>query len=685
MPDLLLELFSEEIPARMQARAAADLERLVTEGLKAQSIGFETANSYTTPRRLVLSITGLPERQPDVREERRGPRADAPEKAIDGFLKSAGLTRDQVEERQEAKGRFLYAVIEKTGGRTADVLGKLLPPLLTTFPWPKSMRWGDGDLRWVRPLHGILCLFDGAVVPVAVEGIESGNTTSGHRFHAPGTFTVTGFDDYVEKLKAARVILDPAKRRAVIKKLARDLAMEAGLSLVEDEQLLDENAGLTEWPVPLMGAFDAAFLDVPAEVLTATMKKNQKYFTLRDAEGSMANRFICVANLVANDGGAAIVHGNERVLSARLSDAKFFWEQDLKVPLDQFARKLDGIVFHEKLGTVGDKAARMAALAAWLAPEGLKEKAALAARLAKADLVSGMVGEFPEVQGIMGGYYARAQREDAEVSDAIAEHYSPQGPGDTCPTAPVSVAVALADKIDTLVGFFGIDERPTGSKDPYALRRAALGIIRLITENGLRVHLFDLLHEALAAYDGQGRTLQPHEAALLDFFADRLKVQQREKGVPHDLIDAVFSLGGEDDLVRLLARVQALREFLTWEDGANLLAGYRRAANIVRIEEKKDGAAFDGPVNPDLLEAPEEKQLFEKLSAAKAEAHAAVEVEDYAAAMAALARLRQPVDAFFDHVTVNADDALLRQNRLNLLNDIRVAVHTVADFSKIQG
>jgi len=752
MPDLLLELFSEEIPARMQARAAADLERLVSEGLKAEMLGFEAINSYATPRRLVLHVTGLPERQPDVREERRGPRADAPEKAVEGFLKSAGLTRDQVEEREEAKGTFLYAVIEKRGETTANVLCAMLPGLIAGFPWPKSMRWGAGDLRWVRPLHGILCLFGGEVVPFAVDGISSGRTTRGHRFHAPAAFEVASFEDYEQKLKDAHVILDPAKRQAIIAKLARELAAEAGLALVEDEQLLAENAGLTEWPVPLMGAFDEAFLDVPAEVLTATMKKNQKYFTLRDASGKMANRFICVANLVAADGGEAITRGNERVLSARLSDAKFFWEQDLKVPLEEFAAKLGGVTFHEKLGTVGDKAERMAALARYLAPEGLGDKAALAARLAKADLVSGMVGEFPEVQGIMGGYYARAQREDTEVAQAIAEHYSPQGPSDTCPTEPVSVAVALADKIDTLVGFFGIDERPTGSKDPYALRRAALGAIRLITENNVRLKLSEVLYEnlrilvkqllvrknyggvILSSEDkkghpldkdnpdadlqkylqgrfeitffreegeltqfGRGTRLQPKsppatllaadvvKSQLLDFFADRLKVQQREKGVPHDLIDAVFSLGGEDDLVRLLNRVEALQDFLTWEDGANLLAGYRRAANIVRIEEKKDGAAFDGPVMPDLLEQPEEKQLFEKLSAAKAEAAAAVEVEDFAAAMAALAKLRQPVDAFFDHVTVNADDAALRRNRLNLLNDIRVAVHTVADFSRIQG
>jgi len=688
MSDLLLELLSEEIPARMQAKAADDLLRLVTDGLKAQALSYESAQSYATPRRLILHVTGLPEKQPDVREERRGPRADAPEKAIAGFLASTGLSRDRVEERADPKGNFLYAVLERAGEPTARLLAeRLLPSLIGNFPWPKSMRWGAGEMRWVRPLQSVLCLLGGDVVRFSVDGLESGNVTRGHRFHAPASFAVSGFADYREKLRAAYVILDPAERQQRIRERAQALAVEAGLTLVEDEALFAENAGLTEWPVPLMGRFDESFLAVPPEVLTATMKKNQKYFTLRDRAGKMANRFICVANLEATDGGEAIVAGNERVLSARLSDAKFFWDQDRKLKLDDYAGRLDGIVFHEKLGSVGDKAVRMAALARYLAPfcKADPETAAHAASLAKADLVTGMVGEFPEVQGIMGGYYAREEDEDADVADAVAQHYSPIGPTDSCPTAPVSVAVALADKVDTLVGFFGIDEKPTGSKDPYALRRAALGVLRLVTENGLRLPFYDMFREAWRGFERQGVRLGEHEVALLDFFADRLKVQQREKGVPHDLIDAVFSLGGEDDLVRLLARVTALQGFLKTEDGANLLAGYRRAANIVRIEEKRDGRRFDSAVDAGLLTVPEEKALYEKLCAAKGEAEAALAVEDFAAAMAALAGLRAPVDAFFDHVTVNADEAALRENRLNLLNDIRVAVHTVADFSKIEG
>jgi glycyl-tRNA synthetase beta chain len=713
MPDLLLELLSEEIPARMQVKAADDLLRLVTDGLKAQALSYESAQSYATPRRLVLHVTGLPEKQPDMREERRGPRADAPEKAIAGFLASTGLSRDRVEERADPKGNFLYAVLERAGEPTARLLAeRLLPAVIGNFPWSKSMRWGDGEMRWVRPLQSVLCLLGGDVVRFSVDGLESGNVTRGHRFHAPASFAVSGFADYREKLCAAYVVLDPAERQQRIRERAQALAAEAGLTLVEDESLRAENAGLTEWPVPLIGRFDESFLAVPPEVLTATMKKNQKYFTLRDRAGKMANRFICVANLEATDGGEAIVAGNERVLSARLSDARFFWDQDRRVKLEDYAKRLGGIVFHEKLGSVGDKAARMAALARFImetvhfppcvasAKEGAMEsrlpgndeervalanKAERAASLAKADLVTGMVGEFPEVQGIMGGYYARAEGEDGEVADAIAQHYSPIGPTDSCPTAPVGIAVALADKIDTLVGFFGIDEKPTGSKDPYALRRAALGVLRLVTENGLRLPFYDLFRQAWRGFERQGVTLGEYEVALLDFFADRLKVQQREKGVPHDLIDAVFSLGGEDDLVRLLARVAALREFLATEDGANLLSGYRRAANIVRIEEKRDGRRFDSPVDAGLLAAPAEKALYEKLSAAKGEAEAALAVEDFGAAMAVLARLRAPVDTFFDHVTVNADDAALRENRLNLLNDIRVAVHTVADFSKIEG
>lgn len=670
MAELLLELFSEEIPARMQPRACDDLERLVAKALADAALECATIKAYATPRRLALHITGLPKAQADVREERRGPRADAPAQAIEGFLKSTGLTRDQLEQRADKKGTFLYAVIERAGRATAEVLADILPGLIRDFPWPKSMRWGAGALRWVRPLQSILCLFDGVVVPFDVDGIKAGPQTQGHRFMAPGAFTVKDFADYQAKLKTAHVILDPFERQQQIIKEANALALVNKVEIVRDDALVAENAGLTEWPVVLMGGFDQAFLDVPAEVLTATMRGNQKYFSLRDPKTkTLTNAFLCVANIEADDGGRAIIKGNEKVLSARLADAKFFWDQDLLTRLEDRLPKLADIVFHEKLGSMADKVERVAALVHALAPacQADPDLAAQAARLAKADLVSAMVGEFPEVQGIMGGYYAAHEGLDAQVAAAIRDHYKPQGPDDACPTAPVTIAVSLADKIDTLAGFFAIDEKPTGSKDPYALRRAALGVIRLIVENGLRLPIADFGDDLLA------------------FFIDRLKVQQREKDVPHDLIDAVFSLGGEDDLVRLLARVSALRDFLATEDGANLLAGYKRAVNILRIEEKKDGTAYQGAVDAALLREPAEKILYEKIAGAKAEMEAALAVEDFAAAMAALAALRGPVDAFFDQVTVNADDTALRANRLNLLNSIRNVTREVADFSKIEG
>jgi glycyl-tRNA synthetase beta chain len=702
MAELLLELFSEEIPARMQVRAADDLKRLVTDRLKEAGLDWTGAHVHSTPRRLTLVIDGLPTAQPDVREERRGPRADAPEKAIEGFLNSAGLTRDQVETREEKKGTFLYAVIEKKGGATADVIRDIVPAVIAAMPWPKSQRWGDGSLQWVRPLQRILCVFDGQTVAAEIDGLKATNQTSGHRFMAPAVFTVADFADYKAQLQASRVVLDRAERARMIEDGALALVKAQGLELVEDRALLDEVVGLVEWPVPLIGRFDKAFLDVPEEVLTATMRGNQKYFSVRDPQtGKLAPHFVVVANMETADKGAAIVAGNERVLNARLSDAKFFWDQDLAVTLDSRVPDLDGIIFHEKLGTVGDKVRRMEALAEYLAPL-VGADAALAKRaahLAKADLVSGMVGEFPEVQGVMGRYYAIEGGEDPAVAEALADHYKPLGPGDACPTAPVSVAVALADKIDTLVGFFGIDERPTGSKDPYALRRAALGVIRLIVENGLRISLgkvvtfiHPLVSKCVLAKPEWQEGVSPEFNAgqvvknwLLDFFADRLKVQQREQGVRHDLIDAVIAFGREDDLVRLLARVDALSKFLATDDGANLLAGFKRATNIVRIEEKKDQGKHRGSVNEKLLKEADEKALHSHLSLAGEKALTKAAREDFEGAMAAMAALRAPVDAFFDNVTVNCEDAAVRENRLKLLSQFGAALGAVADFSKIEG
>lgn len=673
MAELLLELLSEEIPARMQPRAREDLQRLMAAALKEAGLEFSSMAAYSTPRRLALVVEGLPEAQPDISEERRGPRADAPDKAVEGFLRSVGLTRDQLEEREEKKGTFLYAKIEKKGLPTARVLGKIVLSTIFNFPWPKSMRWSDGRLQWVRPLRSILCLFDGEVVPLTAWNIDSGNQIQGHRFLAPEPFAVKDYKDYKAKLLKHKVVLVQMDRREAIHEEAKGLAERHRLELIDDPALLDEVTGLVEWPVALLGGFDDAFLELPPEVLTTAMRSHQKYFALRDPKtGNLAPNFITIANIKASDGGKAIAAGNERVLTARLSDAKFFWDQDLKTKLEDRLPALGEIVFHEKLGTVAERVERIEKLAIHIAkeyiPDADVEQVRRAAKLSKADLVTEMVGEFPELQGLMGSYYAAAQGEAREVAQAICEHYAPKGPDDACPTVPVSVAVALAEKLDTLVGFFAIDERPTGSKDPFALRRAALGVIRLIVENGLRVSLGKLADEALLA-----------------FFADRLKVQQREKGVPHDLIDAVFSLGGEDDLVRLLARVVALQEFLKTEDGANLLTGYRRAANIVRIEEKNDGRKYDGAVDAKLLREPQEKTLYERLGAARGEMEAAVAVEDFADAMTALASLRAPVDSFFDEVTVNAPDAALRENRLNLLSEIRTVMRTVADFSKIEG
>ncbi|MBT7757708.1 MAG: glycine--tRNA ligase subunit beta [Rhodospirillaceae bacterium] len=684
MADLLLELFGEEIPARMQARAADDLKRLVCDGLKAAELPFETAAAHVTPRRLILHITGLPEAQPDVREEKRGPKVDAPETAIEGFLRGNGLSRDQCEERELPKGTFLFAVIERQGRPTAEVLSEILPKTFADLPWPKSMRWGRGTTRWVRPLQSILALFDGAAVPLTFADVESGAQTRGHRFHAPETFTVSDFADYQGKLASANVVIDAGERRRTIAEGARRLAGDAGLTLVEDDGLVAEIAGLVEWPVPMLGGFHARFLDVPAEVLVTTMKVNQKYLSLRDGDGKLAPNFITVANLEAGDGGKQIIAGNEYVLTARLADAEFFWTQDKKKTLESRLPALDDMVFHAKLGSLGDKVRRIETLSAALAefiPGADGEAARRAAHLCKADLVSDMVYEFPEVQGVMGQYYALNEGEAEDVAQAIAQHYSPAGPSDDCPTAPTALCVALADKLDILVGFWAIDEKPTGSRDPFALRRAALGIIRMVLENELRLPLQKAFRLALASYDFS----DDQDDSLLDFFADRLKVHLREQGARHDLVQAVFALGGEDDLVRLIARVRALDSFLGSEDGANLLTAYRRAANILRIEEKKDGVSHDGAVDAALLQQDEETALASALGSAVGKIDGALAGEDLAQAMAAMAGLRQPVDDFFDGVTVNADDGALRGNRLRLLSQIRTTLHKVADFSEIEG
>ena len=755
MPDLLLELLSEEIPARMQRQAADDLKRLVTNALVDRNLLYEGAQAFVTPRRLTLHVVGLPAAQPNLREERKGPRVGAPEAAIQGFLKSAGLERieDATIERDPKKGQFYVAVTEKRGRPTADALAEIIPAVIRSFPWPKSMRWGAASarpdaLRWVRPLRGILCTLAiphdiSEVVPFAVDGLAAGNSTSGHRFMAPEPIAVRRYEDYADALLRARVVLDADRRKAIIAADARSLAFAQGLELIEDEGLLEEVAGLIEWPVVLMGEFEPGFLDIPPEVIRATIRANQKCFVLRDAAGNLANRFVVVANLIASDGGGAIAAGNARVVRARLADARHFWQIDraplsdyrnkAQKPLDQRLAKLEalGIVFHEKLGTQAERIERIETLAREIAPRvgADVELAARAARLAKADLVTEMVGEFPELQGLMGRYYAAAQGEDASVASAIEEHYKPQGPNDRIPTAPVSIAVALADKLDTLGSFWAIDEKPTGSKDPFALRRAALGVIRIVLENGLRLPLTGPLAAAIwaalldvefAREDEAGAVVHSLErrgfpkgpeleamvgavsraarraaipdderlretaASLLAFFADRLKVYLRDKGARHDLIDAVFALPDQDDLMIIVRRVEALGRLLDTEDGRNLLAGYRRAANILRAEEKKDGAgAFAGPHDPAKLALPAEKNLADVLAAAGAAARERVRREDFEGAMRALAALRAPVDAFFLYVTVNADDPALRLNRLRLLNELREAVHAVADFSKV--
>jgi glycyl-tRNA synthetase beta chain len=690
MPQLLLEIFSEEIPARMQAQAARDLERLVVGGLTDRGFLNEGARSFATPRRLTLVIEGLPAQQADVSEERKGPKLDAPDGAIQGFLRSTGLTRDQLKIQKDPKGDFYLAVTERKGRPTPAVLAELIPDVIKSFPWPKSQRWGSGELTWVRPLHSILCTFDGEVVPFSVGTVTSSNKTRGHRFLGNNVIEVRRFDDYVDQLKKAHVILNAGDRKAQILHDAQQLAHAQNLELIADDTLADEVAGLVEWPVPLIGQFDKGFLDVPQEILISTMRANQKYFALKNpVTGKLSNRFVVIANMLTKDGGKQVVAGNERVLRARLSDAKFFWDQDRKTKLEARVAQLKDIVFHAKLGTQLQRVERIERLAGEIATIiGADEaKARRAARLCKADLVSGTVGEFPEVQGVMGRYFALNDGEDAAVADALRDHYKPQGQGEDVPSAPVSMAVALADKLDTLAGFFAIDEKPTGSKDPFALRRAALGVIRIVLEGGLRLKLTDAAKNA-------GKTFQGNPAwvgALVEFFADRLKVALRDKGIRHDLIDAVFALGGQDDLTLIVRRVEALQGFLKTDDGKNLLAGYKRAVNILKIEEgkekKKDAkfAGFAGKPDVSLLEVPQEVELFKTLAIANDLIAAEAQQERFEEAMRAMSRLREPVDAFFEKVTVNADNPNLRENRLKLLSEIRDAMHSVADFSKIEG
>jgi glycyl-tRNA synthetase beta chain len=701
MPELLLELFSEEIPARMQARAAADFARLVSDGLKGADLAFGEVQKFVSPRRVGVAVADVPASRPDVREERRGPRVGAPEQALQGFLKSAGLASiDQCEKRDVKGAVYYFAVIEQKGGDTAAALPEIIAAAIRGLAWPKSMRWASTRFTYVRPLHNILAVFDGKVVPGRFDCgggtvLEFTNRTHGHRFLAPDYVEVADANTYRERLGRVFVVADPAERRERIKHEAKTLAAAHDLTLKDDEALLDEVTGLVEWPVPMLGRIDEGSMALPPEVLVTSMRAHQKYFALETPERAMAPHFLVVANMVTEDGGAAIVAGNERVLRARLADARFFWEQDRKVKLADRVKALDAITWHAKLGSSGEKVRRIEALAVEIAkhiPGADEAKVRRAAQLAKADLVTGMVGEFPELQGVMGRYYAIHDNEDRDVANAIAEHWGPVGPSDTCPTAPVSVAVALADKIDSLAGFFLIGEKPTGSKDPYALRRAALGTIRLLVENSIRLRLGDLITKCYGQYPLSALppvvdlpSKNEVTSDLLTFFADRLKVALREKGVRHDLIDAVFALGGEDDLVRLLARVEALRSFIESDDGKNLLVAYRRAANIVKIEAKKDKLERYGVVDPARYTQAEEKALAAALDKVAAESGALVAKEDFAGAMRLLAGLRQPVDAFFDKVTVNAQDRNLRLNRLALLQRLAATMDKIADFSRIEG
>lgn len=728
MPQLLLELLTEEIPARMQAKAQADLERALMDKLTEAGVLPEGVKAFSGPRRLVAVVEGLPVKSADVREERKGPKVGAPEKAVQGFMRGAGLSSiDEAEVREDKKGQFYVAIIEKPGQATTDIIANIVPEIVRNFHWPKSMRWGEGDMRWVRPLQRILCTFDGEVVPFEIDGIASGDVTEGHRVMGRGPFKVRRFEDYADTLKnKGAVVLDREERKEIIAAEAKTLCEAQNLELVDDIGLLEEVAGLSEHPVAVMGDMDPDFLTLPPEVIKLSMRTHQKYFAVRDPKtGDLAPKFITIANLKAKDGGKQIAAGNAKVLSARLADARFFWDNDLNKTLESRFDSLGNIVFHEKLGSVKDKAERVASLAGELA-ETVGAKAADAkntAKLAKCDLVSEMVFEFPELEGVMGRYYALEEKLPAHIADAVRDHYKPKGPSDEIPTEPTAVAVALADKLDTLVGFWAIDEKPTGSKDPFALRRAALGVIRLVLENGVRLNLESLLVAKLFEpikqrvlegseierklhsewqqdlADGVGVQGDWHHEMfgvylleysrdvffnLLSFFADRLKVYLRDQGQRHDLIDAVFALG-EDDLVLIVKRVEALGSFLDTEDGKNLLSGYKRAINILEKEEKKDDSAHKGEIDKNLLSEPAELSLHAALQTAIKEADSALEKEDFAAAMGALSALREPVDAFFDNVMVNAEDASVRTNRLNLLAQIRNVVGRVADFAKIEG
>lgn len=755
MPDLLIELFSEEIPARMQSRARADLKRLITDGLVEGGLTYASAGAFSTPRRLVLAVEGLTDHSPTTREERKGPRVDAPEKALEGFLRGAGLTRDQLEKRDDKKGQVWFATIEKPGRPAAEIVAEVLDTAIRNFPWPKSMRWGDGSLRWVRPLHSILCILTdesgASVVPLTVEGIAAGDTTRGHRFMAPEPFAVTGFEDYAAKLRRARVMLDHEEREAAIRQEADSLAFARGWEIVPDDGLMSEVAGLVEWPVPLMGVIEERFLDLPPEVLQTSMKEHQKFFSARNPKTGRIEGFVTVANIETADDGATILAGNQRVLAARLSDAAFFWENDLrdaKDGMEGWAEGLKSVTFHNKLGSQADRVERIAALSREIAPlvGADADQAEQAARLAKLDLRSAMVGEFPELQGIMGRYYAKSAGHADAVADAARDHYSPLGPSDAVPSAPVSVAVALADKIDMLTGFWAIDEKPTGSKDPFALRRAALGVIRLVLDNHLRFNLLNTiqqgtkmvqkqrflaamedteadyekaaailgvsadtlkknknairsdllsaedkevelqkLYEMMPAMEAAAQKLFAADADLLAFLHDRLKVHLRDQGIRHDIIDAVLAQPGNDDLVQVVNRATALNDMLKTEDGQNLTQGLKRAGNILAQAEDKDGVEYSFGADQKFAETDEERALFKALDTAEPAIKGAMEAEDFPAAMSAIAGLRAPIDAFFETVQVNTDNQIVRRNRLNLLSRIREAGRQIADFTRIEG
>ncbi|MFN4203303.1 MAG: glycine--tRNA ligase subunit beta [Tabrizicola sp.] len=694
MPDLLIELFSEEIPARMQGKARDDLRKLVTDGLVEAGLTYASAGAFSTPRRLVLSVEGLTAESRPVREERKGPATTAPQQAIEGFLRSTGLTLDQLERRADKKGETYYAVIEKPGRNAAGIVAEVLEATIRNFPWPKSMRWGTGSLRWVRPLQSILCLLSdeaGAhVVPLEVDGIRAGNTTEGHRFMGMGRFTVTGFDDYLVKLKRARVVLDSAEREAAIWQGAQNLAFAAGMEVVPDPGLLTEVAGLVEWPVPLMGRIADDFLSLPPEVLQTSMKEHQKFFSVKNPKTGRIEAFVTVANIEAPDGGEVILKGNRKVLAARLSDAKFFWENDLRIAkggMGEWIEGLRAVTFHNKLGSQADRIERIAALAREIAPlvGADAADAERAARLAKLDLRSAMVGEFPELQGVMGRYYALEAGEKPAVADAARDHWRPKGESDSVPVEPVSVAVALADKIDTLTGFWAIDEKPTGSKDPFALRRAALGVVRLVLGNEVRASLAEIVAWGIARHTAAGHHGMSAALDLIAFFHDRLKVHLRDQGVRHDVIDACLAMPGSDDLLLLVKRATALSETLKTEDGANLLQGFKRANNILSQAEAKDGVEYSFGADPKFAETDEERALFAALDRAEAAIAPAMASEDFAAAMAAMAALRAPIDAFFTAVQVNAENEIVRRNRLNLLHRIRSVCSGVADLSRIEG